>query len=368
MRLPTKTTHKGYDFLDWTGAAYHPGVDYNWGPRSDSDLGQAVYPYKEGRVVWAESNGNGFGNQVILRHRDGSYSRYAHLHEITCEVNQWLNTFEQLGTVGNTGASKGPHLHFEIFNEYIWNLGPNFYPNGQTKEWVKKYYTDPNTIAPRVLKVKIIANRLDWNSWQGKLANINKMFEEGTANQLQFDFSIEHTDFDMTSVSWHFEGKNKRIDNNWLLRNVLNKAIGYDICVFVMDKSEWGGNTDGYAVGNELIDGIQTIVMHSKEFGTRRAAPEFEGRLAHEIGHSLHDMTKTHDNVHTFDYRTPTELFKSFYKLRFEDIKGWDIGGDRLFKWVDGKLKQKFVSYSKSAMYRSGINYWLEKGGYSKTF
>ncbi len=85
----------------------HKGIDI------DADPGAPVFPVSEGRVVFAGERG-GYGTMVIVEHRDGIETRYAHLDEVEVADGDWLDGSQQLGTVGNTGRSTGPHLHFEV--------------------------------------------------------------------------------------------------------------------------------------------------------------------------------------------------------------------------------------------------------------
>ena len=86
---------------------HHSGIDFA------APLGTPVKGVLAGRVMRAGPAGN-YGNLVEIRHSDGRRTRYAHLDEIKVEVGQWLEKGQTLGTVGQTGRSTGPHLHFEL--------------------------------------------------------------------------------------------------------------------------------------------------------------------------------------------------------------------------------------------------------------
>ncbi|MGW2783140.1 M23 family metallopeptidase [Streptomyces populi] len=71
-----------------------------------------------GTVVKAGPNGAGdgpaYGNAVVIKHANGTYSQYAHLSRIDVHVGQVVTTGQHIALSGNTGNSSGPHLHFEI--------------------------------------------------------------------------------------------------------------------------------------------------------------------------------------------------------------------------------------------------------------
>ena len=56
----------------------------------------------------------GYGRQILLNHGFGYKTRYAHLSKIEVMPGQKVKRGEKIGEVGNTGLSKGPHLHYEV--------------------------------------------------------------------------------------------------------------------------------------------------------------------------------------------------------------------------------------------------------------
>ena len=56
----------------------------------------------------------GYGNVVIVKHRNNHETLYAHLSKINVRVGQSIGQGETIGLVGSTGWSTGPHLHFEF--------------------------------------------------------------------------------------------------------------------------------------------------------------------------------------------------------------------------------------------------------------
>ncbi|MCX2182349.1 M23 family metallopeptidase [Streptomyces sp. SKN60] len=80
--------------------------------------GTSVKAAGAGTVVKAGPNGGGdgpaYGNAIVVKHANGTYSQYAHLSKIKVHIGQKVAAGQQIALSGNTGNSSGPHLHFEI--------------------------------------------------------------------------------------------------------------------------------------------------------------------------------------------------------------------------------------------------------------
>jgi murein DD-endopeptidase MepM/ murein hydrolase activator NlpD len=85
----------------------HLGVDYA------APTGTPVRTVGDGRVRFAGWQG-GYGKVVFVEHSNGQSTVYAHLSRIDVRVGQSLDKGDRIGAVGSTGASTGPHLHFEF--------------------------------------------------------------------------------------------------------------------------------------------------------------------------------------------------------------------------------------------------------------
>ena len=79
----------------------------------DEDLvGEPVRATATGRVSIAGREG-GYGNMVEISHGNGLATRFGHLSEINVKVGQVVRIGEIIGSIGSTGLSTGPHLHYE---------------------------------------------------------------------------------------------------------------------------------------------------------------------------------------------------------------------------------------------------------------
>ena len=88
-------------------AEFHPGQDIA------APSGTPVLAPADGRVVEAGWK-NGYGQTVVLDHGNGLTTRYGHLSRVEVAAGQELKRGEELGLVGSTGRSTGPHLHYEV--------------------------------------------------------------------------------------------------------------------------------------------------------------------------------------------------------------------------------------------------------------
>lgn len=86
---------------------FHAGVDYS-GPTGDG-----FWAAGDGVVVSAGWRG-GYGNAVVIDHGDGLATLYAHASTLLVRSGQRVRRGQVIGEIGTTGASTGPHLHFEV--------------------------------------------------------------------------------------------------------------------------------------------------------------------------------------------------------------------------------------------------------------
>ncbi len=98
------------------GMRFHPvsgGVKPHLGVDFAAPTGTPVRAVGDGVVEFAGSQ-RGYGNLVVLNHRGGQSTAYAHLNRIHVRKGQRVEQGVLVGEVGSTGVSTGPHLHFEF--------------------------------------------------------------------------------------------------------------------------------------------------------------------------------------------------------------------------------------------------------------
>jgi murein DD-endopeptidase MepM/ murein hydrolase activator NlpD len=86
----------------------HHGIDIA------ADEGDPVYASANGEVLYSSNTLRGYGNVVILRHDQKTTTLYAHNKRLLVRKGQRVRTGQKIATVGSTGRSTGPHVHFEI--------------------------------------------------------------------------------------------------------------------------------------------------------------------------------------------------------------------------------------------------------------
>ena len=91
----------------WRWGRLHAGMDIA------NDIGTYVVSAQAGQVIWAGWRG-GYGYTIIIDHGSGYISLYGHLDDYYVERGQYVRGGQRIASMGNTGNSTGPHLHFEI--------------------------------------------------------------------------------------------------------------------------------------------------------------------------------------------------------------------------------------------------------------
>ena len=93
----------------------HTGIDLA------VDAGSPVIAARAGLIVtthmWDGTVSDSYGNYVDIRHENGMITRYGHLSEINIQEGDEVEEGQQIGRVGSTGRSTGPHLHYEVIQD-----------------------------------------------------------------------------------------------------------------------------------------------------------------------------------------------------------------------------------------------------------
>jgi len=98
----------GYRIDPFNGQqSFHEGIDF------PADTGTPIVAAASGKVVTAEVHPQ-YGKMIEIDHGNGLLSRYAHSAQMLVKEGDLVMRGQQVGTVGSTGRSTGPHLHFEV--------------------------------------------------------------------------------------------------------------------------------------------------------------------------------------------------------------------------------------------------------------
>lgn len=108
------SSYYGYRNPSISGWGFHGGIDIITG--YGNSTGVPVVASASGTVVSVSRSYRGYGHMVLIDHGGGLRTRYAHMQSgsITVYVGQKVSMGQQIGRIGSTGNSTGPHLHFEV--------------------------------------------------------------------------------------------------------------------------------------------------------------------------------------------------------------------------------------------------------------
>jgi len=111
------STERWISGYDWSPGTNHYGIDVA------GQLGNAIFAVDTGVVVYAGWNDWGYGNVIVIDH-GGWQSLYAHLQFIYVSCGMSVFQGATIGTMGSTGNSSGPHLHFELMSDTYGRVNP----------------------------------------------------------------------------------------------------------------------------------------------------------------------------------------------------------------------------------------------------
>ncbi len=104
MVWPTEG-HRITQYFTWS----HNGLDIA------NKIGTPIYAAEAGTVEIAATGWNGgYGNTILINHGNGTKTRYGHLTSLYVKKGDKVAKGENIGTMGSTGRSTGPHIHFEV--------------------------------------------------------------------------------------------------------------------------------------------------------------------------------------------------------------------------------------------------------------
>lgn len=151
----------------------HKGVDIGWkGGENDNILAHSsgvVVTAVKGKKKDNSTTGTAtYGNYIKIKHSNGYYTLYAHLHEVYVKVGQNVQKGAKIGYMGESGNTFGKHLHFEVRNTKDTRINPEPYlnndlPNNKKVITYQVYDLDKNKWLPNV--------KVNTNEYAGNFGN-----------------------------------------------------------------------------------------------------------------------------------------------------------------------------------------------------
>lgn len=115
FRRPLRARYYLSSYYGWRDSPFNTGKrSFHTGIDMACSTGTPIYPAMDGLVTAAGYNAT-YGNYVIVQHHSGYKTLYGHMSKITCKKGNFVYTTTQIGKVGSTGLSTGPHLHFTVY-------------------------------------------------------------------------------------------------------------------------------------------------------------------------------------------------------------------------------------------------------------
>jgi murein DD-endopeptidase MepM/ murein hydrolase activator NlpD len=107
---------------------FHEGVDFSAPP------GTEIYATGDGIILESNRSKSGYGNQIVIDHGFGYKTMYAHLQSFKVRAGEHVKRGQVIGTVGSTGKSTSPHLHYEVWKNNQAVNPINYFFNDVTPE------------------------------------------------------------------------------------------------------------------------------------------------------------------------------------------------------------------------------------------
>lgn len=246
-----------------------------------------------------------------------NYAKNGHIGIVVSTEPGLMRVFEQNNPVGS-GCVIGVHN----YNNVIGWFRPIIKP------------------MPITIRIKLVANHIEWPSLQERLNRIADWHRVYSNNRLNLAFDVEHTnftnipfqDYDLLepTFSWGAE-------KNWQLQNILPKAIGYDVVILAMSDQDWDTSrhfaTEGVMLGELAVAPSPMVInLRSDEFDFIRGATFasfFEYICCHELSHVLLGLTGqdffngeniTHKRFYSLGYADAPLIFGDINYLALSNV------------------------------------------------
>jgi len=111
-----QTVSQGYYMRPIRGGLKSQGIHGHNGVDLAASVGTPILASADGKVILSRSGGygGGYGTYVVISHTNGTQTLYAHMNANNVSVGDMVKQGQVIGSIGMTGKTSGPHIHFEI--------------------------------------------------------------------------------------------------------------------------------------------------------------------------------------------------------------------------------------------------------------
>ena len=301
---PVKDTyeidHNGGQWNDWDFHYEHG----HYGVDIPAPEGTNVYASAAGTVV--ESNNNGaYGKHVLIKHKDGVYTLYAHMSVRSVKKGDTVKQAQKVGEVGDTGHSYGNHLHYGMYvakkyfdNEIAYKpVDGTLNPEDYLEKWMTlKASNNASTGKPIVTWTKypgatkyVVYSRTVSGEWEKKLTTTGTTFKNTSAKP-----------------TWGYYYKVKAYNGTKLLKT--SKEV-YRNCKIA--KPEF------YSISKDSKNRVVLKFRGSKSANCYKIYRSTSATGTYKLLYSLNVKTDTKDGVeHLFYTSSGTKGTKYYYKIQ----------------------------------------------------
>lgn len=112
----TGPDYGGYFLRPLVGGVKTQGIHGRNGVDLAAPVGTPIYAAADGTVILAKSSGwnGGYGEYIVIQHPNGTQTLYGHLSAVMISRGDKVTRGQRIGSLGSTGRSTGPHVHFEV--------------------------------------------------------------------------------------------------------------------------------------------------------------------------------------------------------------------------------------------------------------
>ncbi|MEQ8553283.1 MAG: M23/M56 family metallopeptidase [Cyclobacteriaceae bacterium] len=251
----------------------HLGIDLS------ADTGDDVMVTADGKVTAADYESD-YGNHIKVDHGNGYETLYAHLHELKVSAGESVKMGDVIGSVGNTGKSTRPHLHYEVIKDGKHVDPKTFIPDIQTKIG----RNERNVFVPRGTSKSMKWVRFTIDGETHTLNNVQRIVHGSKEDKIRiitFNDSIAVVGYsDSGTIFRTFDElteEEKAMLNTPIKKPKRDTPPTQEQLDSWLDSSKYGVWLDGKRISNEILkeyqpDDFATVFIHAQDENTKKLA------------------------------------------------------------------------------------------------